>query len=140
MDKVKILVADDDPLMQDSYRRMLRSFDTQIVSGGLRALDLIRRLEFKPDIIFSDYDMGVGYMNGVTFCSDLRIAGDKTPFVLISGNGAVRTLAAGCGANYGLEKPFHKYQLLRLIEKLVPNAPRLSDGWDDETPPAPVPQ
>lgn len=107
MDKIKILVADDDPIMQGAYKRMLdKECDVQVVADGLEALHLIRRGEFKPDVIVSDYDMGIGYMSGMGLCSTLRKEGNNTPFLLISGCDNVRDLAKTCGADFGLSKPF----------------------------------
>jgi DNA-binding NtrC family response regulator len=120
---MKILIADDDAQMHRAYQRMFdKEHELRIVSDGAQGLDAIVSKSFAPDIVFSDYDMGIGYMNGTSFCEKLRAAGCAVPFILISGNGDVRELAEKCGATFGIGKPVAKELLERVIEKFVPES------------------
>lgn len=118
---MKILVADDDAVMHRVYQRVFgNDNELRLVSDGAQGLDALK--SFAPDIIFSDYDMGIGYMNGTSFCKALRAAGSTVPFILVSGNGDVRELAEGCGATFGMSKPIMKELLEMVIAKFVPGA------------------
>lgn len=120
---MKILIADDDALMHRAYQRMFgQEHELRIVSDGAQGLEAITSKSFAPDIVFSDYDMGTGYMNGTSFCEKLRAAGCTVPFILISGNADVRQLAEGCGATFGVGKPVAKELLERVMVKFVPEA------------------
>jgi CheY-like chemotaxis protein len=117
---MKILAADDNDLVQRVYKRVFADHEVRVVSCGSEGLKLILDKTFEPDIVFSDYDMGVGYMNGTSFCTRLREAGSRIPFVLVSGNESVREMAEACGAQFGLHKPFSARMLFQIAWKFVP--------------------
>ena len=132
--KIKVLIAEDEPLVRRSYARLLGDeYDTIFAANGGEALRTIES-GWKHDLILSDYDMGTGYMNGVDFCRRLRALGIKTPFVLISGNDRVRELAEECGANWGLAKPAMRFQIDKLVQFLVPRptTPRTAEDLVEE--------
>lgn len=120
--KIKVLIAEDDPQVRQLYTRILKEYETIFVTEGSEGLKAIEA-GWKPDIILSDYDMGIGYMNGVQFCERLRALGNRTPFILISGNDYVKELAEKCGASWGLSKPAMKFQIDELVKRLVPSRP-----------------
>jgi CheY-like chemotaxis protein len=123
MSKVKVLVVDDSDQVRRAYERMLKKeYDYRIESDGLEALQIVRGKVFVPDIIVSDYDMGVGFMTGAQLCAQLRAESNRVPFILASGNLEVETLARECGASYGLLKPIMPFQLDQLVKRLVPAA------------------
>jgi CheY-like chemotaxis protein len=131
---MKILVADDEPQLRKVYERILgRAHEVRAVSDGMQGLEQIDA-GFCPDIIFSDFDMGVGFMSGTSFCTRLRERGNPVPFVLVSSNDQVRELAAECGAQCGLRKPFIGPQLVGLLKRLVPGpeSAALQVDYEDE--------
>ena len=122
---MKILVADDNEAVQRVYKRIFADHEVHLVSCGYQGLKAVLDKTFEPDIIFSDYDMGTGYMNGTSFCTQLREAGCKVPFVLVSSNFEVRELATACGAQLGVRKPFSARMLHQISWKFVPeHAPK----------------
>ncbi len=96
-----ILIAEDDKQIQKAYTRLLRGHELRICDDARDALALIDG-GLAPDIIISDLEMPL--MRGDTFCAALRERGIKTPFMLVSGSGAVEGLAKECGADAWAEK------------------------------------
>jgi len=125
---MKILVADDNEQVQRVYQRVFSEHEVHVVSCGAQGVKTVLDKTFEPDIVFSDYDMGVGYMNGTSFCSRLREAGCQVPFILVSSNYEVRELASACGAQLGVRKPFSPRTLLQVAWKFVPG--QAPDGVD----------
>ncbi len=114
-----VLIADDEPLLLNSLRRILESsgHTVETASDGHSALDLIRRDQF--DAIISDIAMpGV---DGIELLRAVRERDADVPVILITGNPAVETAVQGVehGIIAYLVKPFDLREFQRVISKAV---------------------
>jgi EAL domain-containing protein (putative c-di-GMP-specific phosphodiesterase class I)/ActR/RegA family two-component response regulator len=114
-----VLIADDEPLLLNSLRRILESSGHTVdtASDGHAALDLINREQF--DAIISDISMpGV---DGIQLLRAIRERDSDVPVILITGNPAVETAVQG--VEYGIVaymvKPFDLREFRRVIAKAV---------------------
>ncbi len=101
----RVLVVDDDPVMQRLYRRALdaREFSVAIAASGPAALAL---LDDGFSVIVTDYDMP--QMNGLAFIREVRARGLGAPVVLASGDFDPSDIPGGMppGVVATLKKPF----------------------------------
>ncbi len=85
MEKVRILLVDDDDLVRRAAERLLSGVgDVTAASGGLAALEIVRRFDF--DLVVSDIDMPV--VDGPSLMSTIMKEGLLPPaaFVFMSGS------------------------------------------------------
>jgi CheY-like chemotaxis protein len=101
---LNILVLEDHPSAQDAWRWMLPQYGTFHVVACPAAAREVLAQGFRPDIIFSDWEMP-GETGG-SFCEWLRAQGDQTPVVIVSG--AVRESAVAMGATACMLKPMRR--------------------------------
>lgn len=114
-----VLIADDEPLLLNSLRRILESSGHTVdtASDGHAALDLINREQF--DAIISDISMpGV---DGIQLLRAVRERDPDVPVILITGNPAVETAVQGVehGIAAYMVKPFDLREFQRVIAKAV---------------------
>ncbi len=114
-----VLIADDEPLLLNSLRRILESSGHTVdtASDGRSALDLINREQF--DAIISDISMpGV---DGIQLLRAVRERDADVPVILITGNPAVETAVQGVehGIVAYMVKPFDLREFQRVIAKAV---------------------
>jgi EAL domain-containing protein (putative c-di-GMP-specific phosphodiesterase class I)/CheY-like chemotaxis protein len=114
-----VLIADDEPLLLDSLRRILESsgHTVETASDGFVALELIHKEQF--DAIVSDISMpGV---NGIQLLQAVRQRDPDVPVILITGNPAVETAvqAVEHGIVAYLVKPFDLAEFKQRIAKAV---------------------
>jgi len=113
---IKLMIADDHkPTLTNYQDRFEKYYELFAVSEAGLGLDAIKAGTFMPHVILSDYDFGIGCMTGVQFCIELRRLGYKIPFIMISGNVEVQSLAAFCGATRGLMKGTSMSQIQKLV-------------------------
>ena len=117
----KILVADDDPMLQRLIMNTLKleQYDVVIASDGEQALQLAR--SEKPDLIILDVMMPM--KNGFEVCADLRKIPETAtlPVIILSGLGQVQEKIAGlkAGADEYVTKPIDPRELLTRVEMLL---------------------
>jgi two-component system NtrC family response regulator len=112
------LLVDDD----ESFRRVVQymleeaSYDVTIAGGGEEALELVGKV--KPDLILSDVKMGG--MTGIELLGKVRET-RATPVVIMTAFGSIELAveAMKMGADDFLTKPFHRDELLRVVEKAM---------------------
>ena len=111
------LVIDNDPQVVASLALTLRRGGWAVVAApsGVSALALARTQRF--DVILSD--LRLGDMTGVDVLRRLPVTNKTAWFVILTGNGSVRSAveALRAGANDYLEKPIHARTLLRALEE-----------------------
>ena len=118
---VKILVADDDPMLQRLIMNTLKleQYEVVIASDGQQALELAR--SEKPDLIILDVMMPI--KNGFEVCADLRKIPETAalPVIILSGLGQVQEKIAGlkAGADEYVTKPIDPRELLTRVEMLL---------------------
>ncbi len=116
----KVLVADDDPSILYSVRRVLgNSYVVIEASNGEEAVNLAQR--HKPDIIFMD--MMMPEKDGLTACAEIKAneATTAIPVVMLTGVGCElnKKLAESMGASGYVTKPFKPQELLDTISQFL---------------------
>ena len=117
-----VLVIDDDALVLDSMRGVLKSWGCGVVTAnsGAAALACLADLEGPPDLIISDYRLADG-TNGIQAIERLRKAlRAPVPAFLISGDTAPERLReARASGYYLLHKPVLPITLRATISQLL---------------------
>lgn len=125
MDQIKVVVVDDD----EGSREILRLIITKklghtvfTASSGKEALEII--IKEKPDLVITDFMMAK--MNGVELIEKIKgLDGhhEKIEVILVSAHGSMETYldAMALGAYEMINKPFHSYEIERVIRKLTEN-------------------
>ncbi len=109
----RILVADDDILLQGFYAAVLADYDLTIVGNGQ---------EFVNKLKTGKYDLGIldtvmPVMDGMEALTRAREQGYKIPIIMASGTNK-RELALAAGATDFIAKPFYD---LTELENIVKN-------------------
>ena len=116
---LRVLVAEDNPINQRVAQSILlkRGHSVVVASNGLEALEAVQREMF--DLILMDIQMPE--MDGLEATRMIRSLGDRRasiPIVALTAHAMKgddeKCLAAGM--NHYLSKPFHKQQLLEMVE------------------------
>lgn len=119
--KKKIIIADDDPGIQDIFRIIFEKagYVTTIFSNGL---NLLRNNYELPDIFLLDKQLS-GF-DGLEICRYLKSRTETKfiPVIMISATPGIRELAKEAGADDFLEKPFIMTQLLNKITAALDRA------------------
>jgi diguanylate cyclase (GGDEF)-like protein/PAS domain S-box-containing protein len=117
----RILIVDDDPLIQDSLSRLIgaQNYDVSTAGGGQQALAAIGRMQF--DVILLDLNMpGMG---GVEVLAELSVRGVATPVIVVSGDDAIDSAVSALrnGAADFIRKPYKPEELLKRIDNTLSN-------------------
>ena len=119
MRDLTIIVAEDDPDMRQWLVMVLAPLAATIREAAngnelWAALDDVER----ADLVVCDVRMP--RQSGIAVLTGVRLAGDRVPFLLITGFGGeeIRALAAALGAEV-LDKPFSASELVTRVEKMV---------------------
>ena len=116
---MRILVVDDEPAVLDSVDRALRlaGYETELAGDGQEALD--RLADAAPDALVLDVLMP--RVDGLEVCRRLRVAGDRTPVLVLTARDAVpdRVKGLDAGADDYLVKPFALDELLARLRALL---------------------
>ena len=120
MEKIRILVADDEQTVRSLVRRFLSDkFSVLEAVDGEEAVDMARK--HKPALIFMDIMMP--NMDGYTACSTIKTdqSTKRIPVVMLTGLGYElnQKLAKEVGANGYVTKPFTLEKLLDTIGKFL---------------------
>src|SRR5262245_13817768 len=110
----KILIADDDPGIQDIFSIIFEraGFDIEIKKNGE---DLLKNKFALPDLFLIDKQLS-GY-DGLEVCRHLKKQ-EKTkhiPVIMISAAPNIGALSQEAGADAYIEKPFEISDLLKLV-------------------------
>lgn len=108
-------VADDDASILELLELLLQMDGFKVITS-LNGLSL-SKLEESPDMVFLDISM-VG-TNGADICRQYKLdpATAATPVVLVSADVDLETIAAECGADAILPKPFNVKDVVILARK-----------------------
>ena len=111
-----IMVIEDSQDLRDLYAIALESAGVRstLVENAKLALEILKNAAPFPDVIL--VDLHLPEMNGADFVRAARTlpGGAQARFIIASGADDLQNIAAECGANGYLRKPFS----LRAIEKL----------------------
>src|SRR3954453_1995567 len=119
MDRVRILVVDDDRSVRDALRRALTlgGYEVDAAEDGRQAL---QRLSMgSPDAVV--LDVGMPDIDGLEVCRRLRGTGDRVPILMLTARDAVADRIDGldAGADDYLVKPFDVGELKARIRALM---------------------
>ena len=119
MPKLRVLVADDDPIIRLDLKQMLQNLEYEVVAeagDGQEAVDLATSL--RPDICVLDIKMPI--KDGITAVSEL-VDGDIAPAILLTAYSDRELVdrAREAGAFAYLVKPFKPNDLPPAIELAV---------------------
>jgi two-component system response regulator MprA len=115
----RVLVADDDQDFRDSLERVLR-FEGYLVELACDGADALSRVAANaPDLVILDVMMP--RLNGLEASRRLRVAGNRTPVLMLTARDAVGDRVAGldAGADDYLAKPFALQELLARVRALL---------------------
>lgn len=125
MDKIKILIVDDNADLLDMLSEYLTSNDYNVVSCESGAEGLTEFFNFMPDIVLTDVVMP-GF-DGIELLLKLRVINPDVRVIVMSGGNrghadTYLNMADKLGANAVLNKPFELSDLLVQIKHLEVNA------------------
>ena len=117
--KAKILCVDDEPVILDSFRKILvlDGYSVDTVENGKEALGLVQTHHY--DFVFTDLKMPI--MDGVEVTKSVKHVRPDIDVVIITGYATVET-AVECmkfGAMDYVQKPFTEDELLDFVNKIV---------------------
>jgi two-component system response regulator FlrC len=117
--KARILVADDDPHMQQAIKACLGrdNFQLTIVGNGLAAIEHLEQETF--DLVITDQQMP--QMSGIELMTTMQKREIDTPVVMITAYGTINQAveAMQLGAADFITKPFSATDLERVVEKVI---------------------
>ncbi len=131
MERNRILVVDDDPLIRGSLYEMLRGqrFDVEMASDGAEAIDHLKRRPFQ--LVLTDWKMP--QVDGMSLLSHIRSKYPDVNVVLITGFGNVTSAVEAIrqGAFDYLTKPIQPEELEATIQRALSQGGMLTDTIED---------
>jgi len=117
--KARILAVDDEPIVLDSFRKILviAGYSVDTVETGAEAVGLIRKNDY--DFVFTDFKMPE--MDGVEVTKAVKHLRPDVDVVLITGYASIESAVETMkyGAMDYVEKPFTDDELTELVNKLL---------------------
>lgn len=117
--KARILAVDDEPVVLDSFRRILvlEGYNVDTVETGPEALGLVQRNDY--DFVFTDLKMPE--MSGVEVVKAVKHLRPDVDVVVITGYGTIETAVETLqfGASEYVQKPFTADELAEFARKLL---------------------
>jgi two-component system response regulator FlrC len=117
--KPRILVADDDPHMQQAIKACLGrdNYHLTVVSNGLAAIEQLEQDSF--DLVITDQQMP--QMSGIELMTTMQKREIDTPVVMITAYGTINQAveAMQLGAADFITKPFSATDLERVVERVI---------------------
>ncbi len=114
---VKILVADDEPLMRNLLIRILESegYQVNVVSSGIEALECLQKDRY--DLLLSDVKMpGI---SGFELLRRVKAAYPEVAVIMMTGYGEAYSIKQALmdGADEYITKPFKNHEISLIIER-----------------------
>jgi len=117
--RARILAVDDEPVVLDSFRKILvlAGFDVDTVESGPEALGLVQRHDY--DFVFTDLKMPG--MDGVEVVKAVHHLRPDVDLAVVTGYGTIESAVATMqhGAVDYVQKPFTEDELLEFAGKLL---------------------
>lgn len=142
MEKIHVVVADDNEIMRESLGELLATDPQIVVDGVARDGEITLKMikEKCPDVVIIDLVMpkvdGIGVMERIQ--NEMKTLPKKMSFIVISAAGHPEIMkdAFNAGASYYMIKPFDDTDIIRRIKKIASNNSNRKKVSD--TVPAPV--
>lgn len=117
-----ILVVDDDEMMREFVKELLKINDFKITEASNGKAGLKEFRENTPDLVITDIIMPE--MEGISFIRELRSYNKDVPIIAMTGNVHGRMeefldISSKLGADEILRKPIKSQQFLDAINKLI---------------------
>ncbi|MEC3878671.1 response regulator [Parapedobacter sp. 10938] len=115
----KILYIEDDPDMADVVAEIMQFEDYEVLTDSGKAM---HRLLKDNHIGLILMDEGLSWCWGSSLCKELR-SDEKTasiPIIMISAVREIDNIAAHCGANAYIRKPFEIYDVIDVVNNHYP--------------------
>ncbi len=118
MEKIKILVVDDEQIVIDSIKRHLRNFNEFEVISALNVNDALQIID-KNDISMILTDLMMPEIDGLEFMKIVQEKNKNILMIMITGYATINTAlqAQHLGAFDYLAKPFTKDELIKLVKR-----------------------
>lgn len=118
----KILIVDDEELILDLIRHMVKKLDPKQVDLEERCFSALSKLKKDPnayDIIISDWD--VPGLNGLEFLKEAKRIAPHVPFIMVTANATKQlvTRAIQVGVDDYVIKPFTAKSLLDKVQRVL---------------------
>ena len=117
--KARILAVDDEPVVLDSFRKILvlAGFSVDTVESGQEALTLVRKHDY--DFVFTDLKMPG--MDGLDVTKAVKHLRPDVDLAIITGYGTIESAVSGMkyGAVDYVEKPFTEDELVDFANRLL---------------------
>ena len=117
--KARILAVDDEPVILDSFRKILvlAGYSVDTVESGQEALSLVRNNDY--DFVFTDLKMPG--MDGLDVTKAVKHLRPDVDVAIITGYGTIETAVSGMkhGAADYVEKPFTEDELVEFANRLL---------------------
>lgn len=119
MDSLVIAVVDDDELLRDAIRRLLRSHGYAVRTFASAEDFLKSAVADTASVIISDIQLPA--MDGLALQAKLRAKGSKVPIIFMTAypNAAVEARAKAAGAAGVFHKPFDSEALIACINNAL---------------------
>ncbi len=119
MDKPRILIIDDDPVVRDVLSQIVDSlgFCSDVAVDGIEGLKKLNNTKY--DLIFTDLNMPK--MDGLEFLREVKSISPLTPVAIITGYPTLEDAVDAIreGAKDFITKPFKSEQIKTTIERLL---------------------
>ncbi|MCX7909750.1 MAG: response regulator [Ignavibacteria bacterium] len=116
--KVKILVIDDEQIVLDSIKRILKNDETYEIETTLSSVEALKIIPFfNPNIILTD--LMIPEIDGLELLKKVKEIDDKIIVIMITGYATINTAlqAMQFGAFDYIAKPFTREELRKVIER-----------------------
>ncbi|PUV24230.1 response regulator transcription factor [Sphingobacterium athyrii] len=119
MNKIKVLLAEDEPMMGKLIKEALELRDFEVIWAvdGLKAFSSF--CVVRPDICI--FDVMMPYKDGFTLAQEVRGLTSEVPIIFLTAKSAIQDLATGfeVGANDYIKKPFSMEELIIRMHALL---------------------
>ncbi len=119
MEKLKVLVVDDDQMVRDTLYQLLTQIagcDTELAETGKDGLEKIQKEEF--NVVFTDLTMPE--MNGIDLIKEAKRINPYLPIVVITGYGSIDNAVNAMkeGATDFITKPFTIENIMEILNRI----------------------
>ncbi|MCX7771302.1 MAG: response regulator [Proteobacteria bacterium] len=119
MEKLKVLVVDDDPIVRDTLFELLTKVagcDTETAETGKDGLEKIQNEQF--NVVFTDLTMPE--MNGIDLIKEVKKINPYLPIVVITGYGSIDNAVNAMkeGATDFITKPFTIDNIIEILNRI----------------------